>query len=137
MFSHTLPFFRSNLLFDYIVISQCLSYFNRSVSRYTRVSQVKTLNIFYLVMYSTQKVHNDFIFFYIVSYCHLSATFQNMNIIVETYKTIELWFEILSHFYGFHLARPRIKSISVKAIQTTVLRLLYRSRRCVISVMCE
>ena len=28
----------------------------------TRVSQMKTLNIFYLVIYWTQKVHNDFIF---------------------------------------------------------------------------
>jgi len=37
-------------------------------------------------------------FFYVVSYCHLSATLQTISIIVETYKTIELWFEFLSHF---------------------------------------
>jgi len=37
-------------------------------------------------------------FFYVVSYCHLSVTLQAMSIIVETYKTIEQWFEILSHF---------------------------------------
>jgi len=36
--------------------------------------------------------------FYVVSYCHLSAILQTMSIIVETYKTIELWFELLSHF---------------------------------------
>jgi hypothetical protein len=28
----------------------------------TKVSQIKTLNMFYLVIYWTQKVHNDFIF---------------------------------------------------------------------------
>ena len=33
-----------------------------SESKYTRVSQVKTLNMFYLVIYWTQKVHNYFIF---------------------------------------------------------------------------
>ena len=31
-------------------------------NRSTRVSQMKTLNTFFLVIYSTQKVHNDFIF---------------------------------------------------------------------------
>jgi len=31
-----------------------------------------------------------------------------MSNTVETYKTIELWFEILSHFSGFHLTLPRI-----------------------------
>jgi len=31
---------------------------------YMRVSQMKTLNMFYLVIYWTQKVHNDFIFLY-------------------------------------------------------------------------
>ena len=38
------------------------------------------------------------LFFYVVSYCHLSATLQSMSNIVEIYKTIELWFEFLSHF---------------------------------------
>ena len=37
-------------------------------------------------------------FFYVVSYCLLLATFHTMSIIVETYKTIELWLEFLSHF---------------------------------------
>jgi len=37
-------------------------------------------------------------FFYVVSYCHLSATLQTMSIIVEVYKTVELGFEFLSHF---------------------------------------
>jgi len=37
-------------------------------------------------------------FFCVVLYCHLSATLQTMSIIVENYKNIELWFEILSHF---------------------------------------
>jgi hypothetical protein len=58
---------------------------------------MKTLNMFYLVIYWTQKVHNDFTFF-VVSYCHLSATLQTMSFIVETYKTIELWLELLLHF---------------------------------------
>ena len=47
---------------------------------------MKTLNMFYLVIYWTQKVHNDFIFFYVVSYCHLSATLQTTSVIVETYS---------------------------------------------------
>jgi len=34
-------------------------------------------------------------FFYVVSYWHLSANLQTMSIIVGTYETIELWFEIL------------------------------------------
>ena len=46
------------------------------------------------------------LFFYVVSYCHLSATLQTMNIIVETYKKIELWFEILSLFLGLHVTLP-------------------------------
>jgi len=58
---------------------------------------MKTLNMFYLVIYWTQKLHNDFIL-YVVSYCHLSATLQNTSITVETYKTIDLCFEFLSHF---------------------------------------
>ena len=37
-------------------------------------------------------------FFYVVSYCHLSATLQAISITVETYKTIELWLEFLTHF---------------------------------------
>jgi len=40
-------------------------------------------------------------FFYVVSYCHLSATLQTISIIVETYKTIELRFEFLSYFKVF------------------------------------
>ena len=35
---------------------------------------------------------------YVVSYCHLSASLQTMSITVETYKTIDLWLEFLSHF---------------------------------------
>jgi len=37
-------------------------------------------------------------FFYVISYCHLSATLQTMSIIFEIHTTIELWFEFLSHF---------------------------------------
>jgi len=37
-------------------------------------------------------------FFYVVSYCQLPATLQAMSIVVETYKTIKLWFEFLSDF---------------------------------------
>jgi len=46
-------------------------------------------------------------FFYVASYRQLSATLQTMSINVETYKTIELWFEFLSHFYGFQLTLSR------------------------------
>jgi len=46
-------------------------------------------------------------FFYVLSYCHKSANPQTMSINVETYKTIELWFEFLSHFYGFQLTLSR------------------------------
>jgi len=62
------------------------------------VKHMKTLNMFYLIIYWTQKLHNDFSFFYVVVYCHLSATLQTMSIIAETYKTIKLWFEFLLHF---------------------------------------
>ena len=58
---------------------------------------MKTLNMFYLLIYLTQKVHNGF-FFYVGSYCHLSPTVQTISIIVDTFKTIELWFKFLSHF---------------------------------------
>jgi len=37
-------------------------------------------------------------FFYVVSYGHLSVNLQTTIIILETYKTTELWFEILSRF---------------------------------------
>ena len=45
-------------------------------------------------------------FSYVVSYCHLSSTLQTMSIIVETYKTVELWFEFLSHFLRFSFDSP-------------------------------
>ena len=32
------------------------------------------------------------------SHCHLSATLQNMSNTVESYKTMEMWFDFLSHF---------------------------------------
>jgi len=64
---------------------------------YARVSQMKTLTMCYVVIYWTQKVHNDLIFLCSL-HCHLSATLQTMGIIVENYKTVELWFEFLSHF---------------------------------------
>jgi len=55
---------------------------------------MKTFNMFYLVIYWTQNVQNDFISYeYVVSSCHLSATLQTISIIVET---IELWLEFLS-----------------------------------------
>ena len=53
------------------------------------------------------KTYTMISFFYVVSYCHLSATLQTMSITVETYKTVELWFEFLSHFQGFQLTLPR------------------------------
>jgi len=37
-------------------------------------------------------------FSYVVLYGHLSATLQTTSITVETYKTIELWFKLLSRF---------------------------------------
>jgi len=43
MFSHMPPFFGSNLLFDYIVISHCASFYNRSVSRYIKSVSVKAV----------------------------------------------------------------------------------------------
>ena len=45
MFSHTSPFFGSNLLLDYIVISQCSSFYNRSVSRYTNFNVLLTVHL--------------------------------------------------------------------------------------------
>jgi len=38
-------------------------------------------------------------FFYVVSYCYLSATLQTMSIIFEAYMKIELLFEFLSQFF--------------------------------------
>jgi hypothetical protein len=58
---------------------------------------MKTLNMFYLVIYWTQK-YTMASFFYVVSHCHLSATLQTTSIIGETYKTNGLRFEFLSHF---------------------------------------
>jgi len=57
----------------------------------TRISQ-----IFYLVIYWAQKVHNDFILL-----CNIvlpPAGHSSNRIIIETYKTLEMWFEFLSHF---------------------------------------
>ena len=47
-------------------------------------------------------------FLHVVSYCHLSPTLQTISITVETYKTIELWFEILSSFKVFQLILLRM-----------------------------
>jgi len=55
-------------------------------------------------------------FFYVVSYCHLSATLQAMSIIVETYKAIELWFEFLSHLQGFHVTLPLTRESHMKTL---------------------
>jgi len=59
-------------------------------------------------------------FFYVVSYCHLSATLQTMSFIVETYKTIELGFEFVSYFLGFYLTSLVIYFvISVSYLRST------------------
>jgi len=46
-----------------------------------------------------------------VAYLHRTATcwplFKPWISLLSTYKTIELCFEFLSHFYGFHLTLPR------------------------------
>jgi len=65
---------------------------------------MKTLNMFHLLIYWTQKVHNDFIFLCSIVLPPV-ATLQTTSITIETSKTIELWFEFLSHFY-VHLALP-------------------------------
>jgi len=54
-------------------------------------------------------------FFCVVSYCHLSATLQTMSIIVETYNTLEMRFEFLSHFSGFSVDSPSYKRKTVKS----------------------
>jgi hypothetical protein len=46
---------------NYMYIS-CFSIRCKYIAVFTRVSQMKTLNIIYLVIYRTQKVHNDIIF---------------------------------------------------------------------------
>ena len=47
-----------------------------------------------------------------VAFLHRTATcrplFKPSVSLLSTYKTIELCFELLSHFYGFHLTLPRI-----------------------------
>jgi hypothetical protein len=50
-----------------------------------------------------------------VAYLHLTATcrphFKPWTSLLSAYKTVELCFELLSHFYGFHLTLPRTKPI--------------------------
>ena len=65
---------------------------------------MKTLKMFYLAIYWTQELHNDFIFLCSVSTAICWPLLNSIN--VEIYKTIELWFEFLSHFYGFQLTLP-------------------------------
>ena len=46
-----------------------------------------------------------------VAFLHRTATcrplFKPSVSLLSTYKTVELWFEFLSHFYDFHLTVPR------------------------------
>jgi len=50
-----------------------------------------------------------------VAFLHLTTTcrplFKPSVSLLSTYKTIELCFEFLSHFYGFHLTLPLISVI--------------------------
>jgi len=64
----------------------------------TSVSQMKTLNMFYPVIYWTQKVHNNFIFLCSIALPPVSHSSNHEYQELSTYKTIELWFEFLSHF---------------------------------------
>jgi hypothetical protein len=58
-------------------------YLERDIrNNYTRVSQMKALNIFYLLIYWTQKVHNDFIFL-----CRL--------LIHDSYPDVQLFHSLL------------------------------------------
>ena len=63
----------------------------------TRVSQMKTLNMFYLEIYWTQNVHNDIIFLCIIVLPPVGHS-SNPEYTVVNLQTIELWFEFLSHF---------------------------------------
>ena len=40
--------------------------------------------------------------------------------LLSTYKTIELWFEFLSHFYGFRLTLPRTNSHAYRNFRTKI-----------------
>jgi len=75
---------------------------NTRINIYSRVSQMKTLNTVCLVIYWTQKVHNDFIFLCSILLPSVGHS-SNHEDHFETYKIIELCFKFLSHFYGFHL----------------------------------
>ena len=63
---------------------------------------MKTLNIFYLVIYWTQKVHNDFIFLYSL-HCHLSATLQTISITVVSLQDNRAVFRIFIALFKFFI----------------------------------
>jgi len=68
---------------------------------------MKTLNIFYLVIYWTQKVQKDFIFLCsIVLPCHLSATFQTISIIVVNLQDNRAVFRIVIALLRFSFDPP-------------------------------
>jgi len=89
-------------------------------------------------------------FFYVVSYCHLSAALQTVSITVETYKTVELWFEffiILSRFSvdsPLNLLLQKIRSnlvllgfiLSVKVLKFFVLSVSYSENMPKIKAVC-
>ena len=61
-------------------------------------------------------------FFYVISYCHLSATLQAMSITVGTYKTVQLWFEFFYVISYCHLsATLQTMSINVETYKTVEL----------------
>jgi len=74
---------------------------------YRRVNQLKPLNMFYLVIDWTKKAHNDFIFQCSIVLPPVGHS-SNHEYHCRKLQTIELWFEILAHFLGFHLTLPRI-----------------------------
>jgi len=55
---------------------------------------MKTLNIFYLVIYRKQKLHNDFIFFYVVSMIH------------DSYQDVPLFHSLLYSYFPTRCLQP-------------------------------
>jgi len=65
----------------------------------------ENLKYFSLLIYRTQKVHNDFIFC-VVSYCHMSATLQTLSNVVVNLQDNLTVFRIFITLLRFSFDSP-------------------------------
>jgi len=59
---------------------------------------MKNLDMLYLVIYWTQKVHNELIFLFSIVLPPVGHSSNHEYHFWNLYKTIDLWLEFLSHF---------------------------------------